>query len=64
MDHLVFDIALDQKFPFSAPQVFLASELGVHFELNDGRGSLGSHRPARIGNEAEVVHTHPPQARR
>lgn len=37
VNFVVFQIALDQKFPFSAPQVFCVSELGLHFELNDGR---------------------------
>jgi len=35
----VFHILIDQKFPFTPPQIFCVSELSLYFELTDGRGT-------------------------
>ena len=40
VNFVTFSINLDQKFPFTPPQIFCLTELSIFFELTDGRGKI------------------------
>ena len=41
VNFVVFCIHIDQKFPFTPPQIYCASDLSLYYELTDGRGTRG-----------------------